>query len=121
MEPARQDTPNRVRNGGGETGIGSCGPQGAVTPPVPRGARWKVCFSQSILCKALLLLRALIFHDQGKTHIVLASVKRTAAELGKFQRKLFKIDDHMGIGVAGLISDGRNLSRFMRNECLSHK
>ena len=53
--------------------------------------------------------------------MVLASVKRTSAELGKFQRKLFKIDDHLGIGVAGLISDGRNLSRFMRNECLSHK
>ena len=41
--------------------------------------------------------------------------------MGTFQRKLFKIDDHLGIGVSGLISDGRNLCRFMRNECLSHR
>lgn len=58
---------------------------------------------------------------QSNTHIVLASIKRTSAEMGTFQRKLFKIDDHLGIGVAGLISDGRNLCRFMRNECLSHR
>ena len=58
---------------------------------------------------------------QSSTHIVLASIKRTSAEMGTFQRKLFKIDDHLGIGVSGLISDGRNLCRFMRNECLSHR
>ncbi|CAK0785163.1 hypothetical protein CVIRNUC_008369 [Coccomyxa viridis] len=58
---------------------------------------------------------------KSATHIVLASIKRTSAEMGTFQRKLFKIDDHLGIGVSGLISDGRNLCRFMRNECLSHR
>ncbi|BDA47145.1 Proteasome subunit alpha type-1 [Coccomyxa sp. Obi] len=58
---------------------------------------------------------------KSKTHVVLASIKRTSAELGAFQRKLFKIDDHLGIGVSGLISDGRSISRFLRNECLSHR
>ena len=58
---------------------------------------------------------------QSTTHVVLASIKRTSAELGAFQRKLFKIDDHLGIGVSGLISDGRSISRFLRNECLSHR
>jgi 20S proteasome subunit alpha 6 len=58
---------------------------------------------------------------QSNTHIVLASIKRTSAELGSFQRKIFKIDDHLGIGVAGLISDGRTLCRYLRNECLSHR
>ena len=58
---------------------------------------------------------------QSKTHVVLASIKRTSTELGAFQRKIFKIDDHLGIGVSGLISDGRSISRFLRNECLSHR
>ncbi len=58
---------------------------------------------------------------QSTTHVVLASIKRTSAELGAFQRKIFKIDDHLGIGVSGLISDGRSISRFLRNECLSHR
>ncbi|EIE21739.1 20S proteasome alpha subunit F [Coccomyxa subellipsoidea C-169] len=58
---------------------------------------------------------------KSTTHVVLASIKRTSAELGAFQRKIFKIDDHLGIGVSGLISDGRSISRFLRNECLSHR
>ena len=38
-----------------------------------------------------------------------------------FLTKKFRIDDHVGVGVSGLIADGRVLSKFMRNQCLNHK
>eukprot|EP00971_Amphidinium_carterae_P028015 551644-Amphidinium_carterae.1 len=34
---------------------------------------------------------------------------------------VFKIDDHLCIGIAGLTGDGRVLAEYMRNECLNHK
>jgi 20S proteasome subunit alpha 6 len=34
---------------------------------------------------------------------------------------VFKIDDHIGIAVSGLNSDGRSLCRYMRNETLNHR
>merc|ERR1711966_108605 len=57
----------------------------------------------------------------SKTHAVLATLKRSNSELGSYQQKVYKIDEHMGIGIAGLTPDGRVLSRFMRSECLNHK
>lgn len=41
--------------------------------------------------------------------------------MSSYQRKIFKIDEHMGIAIAGLAADGRVLSKYMRNECLNHK
>ena len=58
---------------------------------------------------------------QSKTHAVLATLKRAPSELSSYQRKIFKIDDHMGIGISGLTADGRILCRYMRNECLNHR
>lgn len=55
------------------------------------------------------------------THVVLATLKRSESELSSYQRKVFKIDDHMGIAISGLTADGRILCRYMRNECLSHQ
>jgi 20S proteasome alpha/beta subunit len=52
---------------------------------------------------------------------VLACVMRKDSELGSHQEKLFKIDDHIGVGVSGLIADGRVLTKYLRNECLNHK
>jgi len=45
----------------------------------------------------------------SKTHAVLATLKRSNSELGSHQQKVFKIDDHMGIGIAGLtpVAPGR--------------
>jgi 20S proteasome alpha/beta subunit len=34
---------------------------------------------------------------------------------------MFKIDDHMGIAIAGLTADGRVLCKYMRNECINHR
>jgi 20S proteasome subunit alpha 6 len=58
---------------------------------------------------------------KSKTHAVVACVKRSSSELASYQKKIFKIDDHMGIGIAGLTADARVLSRYMQNECLNHK
>jgi 20S proteasome subunit alpha 6 len=52
---------------------------------------------------------------------VLSVLKRSQSELASYQDKLFKIDDHMGIGVAGLMADARSLSKYMRTECMNHK
>lgn len=59
---------------------------------------------------------------KSKTHVVLASLKRAPqAELSSYQRKVFEIDHHIGIAIAGLTADARVLSKFMRNEALNHK
>jgi len=58
---------------------------------------------------------------KSKTHAVLATLKRAPSELSSYQRKVFKIDDHMGIAISGLTADGRILCRYMRNECLNHR
>ncbi|EQC38707.1 20S proteasome subunit alpha 6 [Saprolegnia diclina VS20] len=59
---------------------------------------------------------------RSATHVVLAGIKRVNAEqLADPQKKLFEIDSHMGMAIAGLTADARSLARFMRTECLNHK
>lgn len=58
---------------------------------------------------------------RGPNHAVLATLKRAASTLSSYQRKIFTIDEHVGIAIAGLNADGRVLSRFMRSECLNHR
>lgn len=58
---------------------------------------------------------------KSKTHALIATVKRSAGELGSYQQKLFKIDDHLAIGMSGLSADARVLCKYMRSECLNHK
>eukprot|EP00955_Chlamydomonas_euryale_P032709 344009-Chlamydomonas_euryale.AAC.2 len=58
---------------------------------------------------------------KSDTHVVLATLKRSESELSSFQRKVFKVDDHMGIAISGLTADGRVLCKYMRNECLNHR
>jgi len=53
--------------------------------------------------------------------VVLAAINRAPSELSSYQKKIFKIDDHMGIAIAGLTADARSLARYMRTECLNHK
>ncbi len=40
---------------------------------------------------------------------MLAALKRAPNELSSHQKKLMKIDDHMGISMSGLTADGRSL------------
>ncbi|KAJ8450726.1 hypothetical protein Cgig2_021198 [Carnegiea gigantea] len=57
---------------------------------------------------------------RSKTHVVLACVNKAQSELSSHQRKIFKVDDHIGVAIAGLTADGRVLSRYMRSECINH-
>lgn len=68
-----------------------------------------------------MLLFHLLVGVQSKTHAVLATLKRSQHEMSSYQQKLFKIDDHMGIAIAGLTGDGRSLVKYMRNECINHR
>lgn len=57
-----------------------------------------------------------------KTHAVVAAFKKQGGtDLSSHAKKIFKIDDHMGIGISGLTADARVLADFMRGECLDHK
>ena len=51
----------------------------------------------------------------------LPSPQRNAEELSSYQKKLFPIDEHVGIAIAGLTSDARVLSNFMKQQCLGHR
>ncbi len=46
---------------------------------------------------------------------------RTTSEMSSYQPKVFKVDDHMGIAIAGLTADARYLTRYMRTETLNHR
>lgn len=54
-------------------------------------------------------------------HVVLAALKRNAEELGLYQRKIIKVDDHMGIALAGLAPDARVLLNYLRKQAMSAK
>jgi len=59
---------------------------------------------------------------KSKKYAIVTSLKRTSNEVvGSYQKKTFKLDDHMGMAIAGLIADARALCKYMRNECLNHK
>lgn len=58
---------------------------------------------------------------RSNTHVVLCSFKRAQSELASHQKKIFKIDDHMAIGISGLTADARVLAEYMRSECLNHQ
>ncbi|KAJ3085266.1 hypothetical protein HK102_000161 [Quaeritorhiza haematococci] len=55
---------------------------------------------------------------RSNTHAVLLALKRSQGELASYQKKIIKIDEHMGIAIAGLMSDARVLSNFMRTEAM---
>ncbi|KAL3372144.1 hypothetical protein AABB24_008599 [Solanum stoloniferum] len=57
---------------------------------------------------------------RSKTHVILASVNKANSELSSHQKKIFKVDDHIGVAIAGLTADGRVLSRYMRTECINY-
>lgn len=58
---------------------------------------------------------------RSKTHALIASIKKSSNELSSHQKKIFKVDDHMGIAIAGLVPDGRVLAKYMRSECINYR
>ncbi|KKY21981.1 putative proteasome component [Phaeomoniella chlamydospora] len=57
----------------------------------------------------------------SRTHSVLVALKRNAEELSSYQKKIIDIDDHLGVAIAGLASDGRVLTNFMKQQSLASK
>lgn len=57
----------------------------------------------------------------SKTHAVLVALKRNAEELGSYQKKIIRIDGHLGLALAGLAPDARVLSNFMRQQSMSSR
>lgn len=51
----------------------------------------------------------------------LTDIQRNAEELSSYQKKLFVVDEHCGLAIAGLTSDARVLSNFMKQQCLGHR
>jgi len=58
---------------------------------------------------------------RSSTHAVIGALKRSVSTLSSHQKKILEIDDHIGVGIAGLTADARSLAKWMRNECLNHK
>eukprot|EP00252_Welwitschia_mirabilis_P026420 TRINITY_DN8680_c0_g1_i1.p1 TRINITY_DN8680_c0_g1~~TRINITY_DN8680_c0_g1_i1.p1 ORF type:complete len:271 (-),score=61.74 TRINITY_DN8680_c0_g1_i1:154-966(-) len=58
---------------------------------------------------------------RSNTHAVLVSVGKANSELSSYQKKIFKVDDHIGVAIAGLTADGRVLSLHMKSECIHYK
>lgn len=58
---------------------------------------------------------------RSNTHVVLLALKRSTGELASYQKKLIRIDDHIGIAIAGLTSDARVLSNAMRQQAMSSR
>lgn len=58
---------------------------------------------------------------KNKKHAVLVAIKRSASDLSGHLRKVYEIDNHIGVSITGLTSDARSLCRFMRSTCLDDK
>jgi 20S proteasome subunit alpha 6 len=58
---------------------------------------------------------------KSKTHAVLCSLQRSLSELASHQKKIFDIDQHIGVAISGMTADARLLVRWMRNETVNHK
>lgn len=60
-------------------------------------------------------------HQKHNVILTLPPSQRNAEELSSYQKKLFSVDEHAGIAIAGLTSDARVLSNFMKQQCLGHR
>ncbi|CRG94570.1 proteasome subunit alpha type-1, putative [Plasmodium gallinaceum] len=58
---------------------------------------------------------------KSKDFVVVCGLKKCISKLSYHQEKLFKIDDYIGVTMSGITSDAKVLTKFMRNECLTHK
>jgi len=58
---------------------------------------------------------------RSNKYALVATLKRSTSELASYQKKIFKVDSHVGIAIAGLVSDARVLAKYMRTECINHR
>ncbi|GAD91493.1 proteasome component Pre5, putative [Paecilomyces variotii No. 5] len=82
----------------------------------PQGRIFQVEYAQEAVKQG-----SVVVGISSKTHAVLVGLKRNAEELSSYQKKIITIDSHMGIAIAGLASDARVLSNFMKQQSLGSK
>jgi len=58
---------------------------------------------------------------KSKTHVVICALSRSSSILSSYQRKIFDIDEHVGISISGLTADARVLCKWLRTECLNYR
>ncbi|KKZ61295.1 20S proteasome subunit alpha 6 [[Emmonsia] crescens] len=82
----------------------------------PQGRIFQVEYAQEAVKQG-----SVVVGIASKTHAVLVALKRNAEELSSYQKKVIPIDQHLGIAIAGLASDARVLSNFMKQQSLASK
>ncbi|OJD17542.1 hypothetical protein AJ78_02355 [Emergomyces pasteurianus Ep9510] len=82
----------------------------------PQGRIFQVEYAQEAVKQG-----SVVVGITSKTHAVLVALKRNAEELSSYQKKVIPIDQHLGIAIAGLASDARVLSNFMKQQSLASK
>ncbi|KAK5061435.1 hypothetical protein LTR84_007978 [Exophiala bonariae] len=82
----------------------------------PQGRIFQVEYAQEAVKQGSVVVGVV-----SKKHVVLTAVKRNAEELSSYQKKIVGVDDHLGVALAGLASDARVLSNFMKQQSLSSK
>ena len=82
----------------------------------PQGRLYQVEYAMEAVNQGNLLIGV-----KSKTHAVLVGFKSAPNEkLSYFPEKLFKVSNHIGIGIAGLTPDGRLIHQYMKNQCLNY-
>ncbi len=82
----------------------------------PQGRLYQVEYAMEAVNQGNLLIGV-----KSKNYVVLVGFKTAPNEkLSYFPEKLFKVSNHIGIGIAGLTPDGRLLYKYMKNQCLNY-
>lgn len=58
---------------------------------------------------------------KSKTHSIVAVLNRAQSELASTQNKLFRVDDHIGFAVSGLVADANIMSTYLRQFAIKSK
>lgn len=58
---------------------------------------------------------------RSDNHVVLCAFVKARSDLAEPSPKIFKVDTHMAMGIAGVTADGRVIAEYFRNECLNHR
>ncbi|KAF2085760.1 N-terminal nucleophile aminohydrolase [Saccharata proteae CBS 121410] len=82
----------------------------------PQGRIFQVEYAQEAVKQGSVVVGVV-----SKSNVVLAALKRNAEELSSYQKKIIPIDSHYGIALAGLASDARVLSNFMKQQSLGSR
>ena len=82
----------------------------------PQGRLYQVEYAMEAVNQGNLLLGV-----KSKNYVVIAGYKSAPNEkLSYFPEKLFKVSEHIGIGISGLTPDGRIIYQYMKNQCINY-